>query len=237
MKKLAIITARGGSKRIPKKNIRKFLGKPIIAYSIEAAKNSKLFDEIMVSTDSEEIAKIATNYGANIPFMRSPKNSDDLATTADVILEVLQEYNKRKEYYEYCCCIYPTAPFITANKLIDAFNLLYETKLDSTIPVAKFSYPIWRSFKLENDRLMMNWPEHLNSRSQDLPVAYHDAGLFYFLDSEKFLKNKLLFTDNTAPLILAESEVQDLDTEEDWKIAEFKYAYLNNLIELKKINK
>lgn len=224
MSSIAIITARGGSKRIPKKNIRPFLGKPIIAYSIEATLNSGAFDEVMVSTDSQEIADIAIKYGAKVPFLRSEKNSDDYATTASVIEEVLLNYQKDGKEYDYVCCLYPTAPFITSERLIEARRLLEQEGIDSVAPVIPFSHPIQRSFRIDsNQKLMMNWPENVNTRSQDLAPAYHDAGQFYFLDVKKFLIQKKIFTDNVSPLIISELEAQDIDNEEDWQIAELKY--------------
>jgi pseudaminic acid cytidylyltransferase len=225
---LAIIPARGGSKRIPRKNIKDFLGKPIIAYSIEAAFESKLFDEVMVSTDDQEIVEVAKKYGAEVPFMRSKKNSDDLATTADVIEEVLLGYEKLGKYFDKTCCIYPTAPFISPERLNEAMRLLEDTDAGSVLPVTHFSYPILRSFKIEDSGLLkMNWPENMNVSSQDLALAYHDSGQFYCLDVKKFLVQKKLFTDNTLPIIIPESEVQDIDNEEDWKIAEIKYQFKN----------
>lgn len=224
MSNLAIITARGGSKRIPKKNIRPFLGKPIIAYSIEVALKSGIFDEVMVSTDSQEIADIAVKYGSKVPFFRSAKNSDDHSTTADVIEEVLLEYEKKGKGYDYVCCIYPTAPFVSAEKISESMKLLVSSKADSVLPVTNFSYPILRSLKIDNEgRLKMNWPENLNIRSQDLTPAYHDCGQFYCLNVKEFLVQKKLFMDNTLPIIISELEVQDIDNEEDWKIAEMKY--------------
>jgi len=225
-KTLAIITARGGSKRIPRKNIKDFIGKPIIAYSIEASIKSDLFEEVMVSTDDYEIAEVARKYGARVPFMRSAKNSDDFATNADVLLEVLEEYGKIGRNFDYACCLYPTAPFITPQKLQQAFKLLVENQADSVFPVVAFSYPIWRSLKIENGRLMMNFPENLNKRSQDLPVAYHDAGQFYFFQVEKFLTKKKIFSDFSLPLHVSELEMQDIDNEVDWKLAELKYRLL-----------
>ena len=224
---IAIITARGGSKRIPGKNIKDFNGKPIIAYSIEAAISANCFQEVMVSTDDEEIASVAKQYGAKIPFFRSKENSDDFSTTYDVLEEVLNEYENRGRKYDYCCCTYPTAPFITPQKIKKAFDLLLSTDADAVIPVSSYSYPIWRSLKIENNRLKMNWPEHLTTRSQDLPKAYHDCGQFYFFKCNEILKKKSLFTDNTLPMIIAESEVQDIDNEEDWKMAEHKYSFIN----------
>ena len=225
---LAIIPARGGSKRIPRKNIKDFLGKPIIAYSIETAIDSNLFDEVMVSTDDKEIAEVAKKYSASVPFMRSKKNSDDNATTADVIEEVLSEYQKQNKEYDYVCCIYATAPFITRERLIIATEMLENSEADSVLPITRFGFPIQRSFKVENDGLLkMFWPENVDVRSQDLETAYHDSGQFYFLRVDKFLSQKKIFTEKTLPIIVSEKEVQDIDTEEDWKIAEIKYKMLN----------
>jgi len=228
MSSIAIITARGGSKRIPKKNIRSFLGKPIIAYSIETALSSGIFDEVMVSTDSQEIADVAVKYGAKVPFLRSAKNSDDHSSTADVVEEVLLEYKKQGKEFDSVCCIYPTAPFITSERLQESMKLLKDVSADSIVPVTSFSYPIWRSFKIDSDgRIKMNWPENMNSRSQDLPPAYHDCGQFYCLNAPEFLTQKKLFMDKTFPIIVSELEVQDIDNEEDWKMAELKYGIVN----------
>jgi len=223
MKTIAIITARGGSKRIPRKNIKSFMGKPIMAYSIEAAINSNVFDEVMASTDDDEIATIAKQYGAIVPFMRSPKTSDDYTTTAEVIKEVLEEYKKMGKNFDLACCIYPTAPFITAEKLSSAFQLLSNSDADSVLPVTRFSFPIWRSFKMEGNKIFYNWPEFAPKRSQDLSPAFHDCGQFYFLNVERFMQTPKLVTNNTIGIEMPESEVQDIDTEEDWKIAEIKY--------------
>jgi len=226
MSAVAIITARGGSKRIPLKNIKPFQGKPIIAYSIEAAISSGVFDEVMVSTDDPRIANVAKENGAVVPFMRSKDTSDDLSTTADVLSEVIKNYNDNGKKFMYACCMYPTAPFITKGKLINAFELLIKSEADSVIPVTKFSFPIWRSFKMEGNKISYNWPEFAPKRSQDLPLAYHDCGQFYFFRCNEFLKTGKLVTDNTIGLEVPESEVQDIDNEEDWKIAEIKYWFL-----------
>jgi N-acylneuraminate cytidylyltransferase len=226
MKTVAIITARGGSKRIPRKNIKPFVGKPIIAYSIEAACQAGIFDEVMVSTDDEEIAAVARQYGASVPFMRSEKTSDDYATTADVINEVVSAYRQKGEEFTYACCIYPTAPFVTAEKLQKSFRLLTESGADSVLPITRFSFPIWRSFKKEGDKVSYNWPEHSLKRSQDLPPAFHDCGQFYFLHLPVFIASPKLVTDNTIGFEVPESEVQDIDNEEDWKIAEIKFGFL-----------
>lgn len=223
---IAIITARGGSKRIPRKNIKDFLGKPIIAYSIAAALEAGCFNEVMVSTDDLEIAHVAREAGANVPFLRSAETSNDFATTADVLLEVLDEYRQRGVIFDQACCIYPTAPFVTAERLRQAYDLLLQSAADTAVPVVRFSFPIQRALGIENNRLKALWPEHLNSRSQDLTPAYHDSGQFYFFKTGRFLETRELLGSNTVPIELPESEVQDIDTEEDWKIAEMKYGML-----------
>jgi len=229
MKKVAIITARGGSKRIPRKNIKDFLGKPIIAYSIEAALESELFDEVMVSTDDEEIASIASKYGAKIPFLRSKKNADDFASTVDVIIEVLQAYEEKGIEYDYGCCIYPTAPFINETLLNETFDFLIEYNYDTTFPVIKFSFPIQRALKLNNDyKISPCHPEHVNSRSQDLEFAYHDAGQFYWFNTNSIITKKKLWTENCGGKIISEMDVHDIDNPEDWEIAEFKYKMIND---------
>lgn len=226
---IAIITARGGSKRIPRKNIKNFLGKPIIKYSLDAAKESGCFDEIMVSTDDDEIASIAIEMGARVPFMRSENTSNDFATTAEVINEVLSNYEAIGCRYKYCCCIYPTAPFLTGKKINAAYKIIEETDADSVIPVVRYSSPIQRSFGIEKGLLKMNWPEYTKTRSQDLEPAYYDSGQFYFLKVEAFLNTQSLFTNNTVPLIVSEHEVQDIDNLSDWKSAETKFKMLNNI--------
>lgn len=189
---------------------------------------SQLFDEVMVSTDDLEIAEIAKKYGAKIPFMRSKENADDFATTADVLLEVLDEYKKLGNEFDFLCCIYPTAPFVNPKKLKDSFNLLYNNNADSVIPVVKYSYPIQRSFRTkEENKLEYIWPENINKRSQDLEIAYHDAGQFYWSHIESFYKNKSLLNGNSFAVILSEMEVQDIDNANDWRIAEIKYELLN----------
>lgn len=223
MKRLAIVTARGGSKRIPRKNVKPFLGKPILAWSIEAALGSGLFDEVMISTDDDEIAEIAQSYGATFPFRRSAASSDDYATTADVLLEVITCYRDRGVKWQEACCLYPTAPFVTPEKLRTARARLVETGADVVLPVARFGAPIWRSFRMEAGRLRYIWPEHSPKRSQDLPPAYHDAGQFYFFRPEALLRTGQLVTDNAVGIEVPELEVQDIDTEEDWKLAELKF--------------
>jgi len=229
MKKIAIILARGGSKRIPRKNIKEFLGKPIIAYSIEAAISSGVFDEVMVSTDDVEIAEIAKKYGAKVPFFRSPEMSNDMAMTAPVLIEVLNEYKKLSQDFAYCACIYPCAPFINSQRLKEGMDLLVESDVDSVLPIVKFSYPPQRCLVIKDEKVQMLHPENYNVRSQDLEPYYHDVGQFYYLKSSSLIKEEKLYCENTLPIILPESEVQDIDTEEDWKIAEMKYRILKNV--------
>lgn len=227
-KNLCIIPARGGSKRIPRKNIKNFMGKPIIAYSIEAAVNSGLFEEVMVSTEDQEIAEIARKYGADVPFMRSKKSADDFATTVDVLLEVLNEYEILGKKFDNICCIYPTAPFVTETKLAEAFEKLLNDSFDAVFPVIEFSYPIQRSLKIRNNKLEFFFPEFKDSRSQDLEKAYHDAGQFYLIRTNHLLMNKSIISNNTGSINITELEAQDIDTETDWKIAEIKYELIQN---------
>ena len=223
-KSLAVITARGGSKRIPKKNIKEFCGKPIIQYSIEAAMESGVFDEVMVSTDDEEIRKVSEACGGNVPFLRSQETANDMAMTHEVILEVLEEYKKRGQEFEYVCCIYPTAPFITPAKLRESMEKLTQTGAEGVIPVVPYSFPPQRCFVLREGRVQFRWPENRLVRSQDLEKWYHDCGQFYFLSVPAFLEQKKLIPEHTVPVIMSELEVQDIDNYEDWKIAEMKYS-------------
>ena len=225
-KAIAIITARGGSKRIPKKNIKEFCGKPIIAYSIRAALDSGIFDEVMVSTDSEEIAEIARAYGAKVPFMRSAKTSDDFATTADVLMEVLERYQELGRTFEVMSCIYPTAPFVTPQKLQSAYDTLTKEHAVMAMPVVAFSYPPQRSYILQGNMLEMKWKENYNKRSQDLEKMYHDAGQFYMYQVEAFIRLKGQMTESIVPVIVDEMDVQDIDNESDWKLAELKYQMI-----------
>lgn len=226
MRTIAIITARGGSKRIPRKNIREFCGKPILAYSVEAAVASGVFDHVMVSTDDGEIADIARKYGAEVPFLRSEKTANDYASTSDVLMEVLEEYEKRDEQFDIGCCIYPTAPFVTGEKLKNAVEKLGESDADSLIPVTTFSYPPQRAMIMEEGRLVFRHPEYLDSRSQDLQPHYHDAGQFYVFRTEAFRRTKKIMSGNILPLVVSELEVQDIDNLTDWKIAEMKYRLM-----------
>lgn len=233
MKNLAIITARGGSKRIPHKNIKIFCGKPIIAYSIQAALESKLFDEVMVSTDDERIASIAKEYGANVPFMRSEENANDFATTRDVLDEVMKTYKNQGKTFDYMCCIYPTAPFVTVKKLQEAFSLLRSAKTEQVVPVVKFSFPPQRCYVIDaENNLRYKWPENQPKRSQDLEPFYHDAGQFYFYDANVFYQHKNTVELITKALVLPDLEVQDIDNEEDWAIAEMKYQLMTKKAKL-----
>ena len=222
---VAIITARGGSKRIPRKNIKEFLGKPILVYSIEAALQSGVFDEVMVSTEDDEIAEIARKAGAVVPFRRSEKNADDHSTTYDVLKEVLDTYVESGKKFTYACCIYPTAPFVTKEKLIDAMNILKDQKADTVYPVVRFSFPPQRAVvKDELGYMKFIQPEYALTRSQDLEPYYHDAGQFYVFNVDEFYKQGKLIMDHTIGIESDEMEVQDIDNLEDWKIAEVKYS-------------
>jgi N-acylneuraminate cytidylyltransferase len=226
MANVAIITARGGSKRIPRKNIKLFRGKPMIAYSIETALNSGLFDMVMVSTDDSEIVEISKQLGAEVPFIRSKQTADDFTGTADVMIEVINDLQKTGKQFDNACCIYPTAPFITKQILDESYKLLIDKKFDSVFPVCAFSYPIQRALQINDSKTSMIWEENINKRSQDLPARYHDAGQFYWTNIQEFLKAKKLFTANSGSIILDELQVQDIDNETDWKLAELKHSLL-----------
>ena len=226
MATLAIITARGGSKRIPKKNIKEFCGKPMLAYTIEAALESDIFDEVMVSTDSDEIAEVARQYGAAVPFMRGEATSNDFATTADVLLEVLDRYAREGKTFEQFACLYPTAPFLTGERLKDAWEVFIASGAATLIPVVKFSFPPQRGLVIREGRAVFNTPEFAMCRSQDLEPIYHDCGQFYFLKTADFLEKKVVAGNDTAPYIMPEELVQDIDDQSDWNIAEMKYKIM-----------
>lgn len=224
MSAIAIITARGGSKRIPRKNIKSFCGNPIISYSIRAALDSRCFDEVMVSTDDLEIAHIAEIYGAHVPFMRSENASNDEATTADAIKDVLTMYiEKENQAFDTFCCIYPTAPFVTADKLQKGMKMLDEHNVDSVVPVVQFSFPPQRGFIIKNHVLQFQFPQYASARSQDLIPIYHDCGQFYICRTQAFMQSESLITEKTLPIIMPEEEVQDIDNISDWNIAEIKF--------------
>ncbi len=227
---IAIIPARIGSKRIPKKNIKPFHGKPIIAYSIQAAQETGLFSKIVVSTDSRELAEIAISYGAEVPFIRPAELSDDFTGTDAVILHALNWLIEHGEDTQYVCCIYATAPFIQPEYIRIGFELFKKANATSAFTVTTYPYPIYRSLKTnDNKRLEMIWPDYLNVRSQDLSEAYHDAGQFYWADVKKYLIEKKLFSRDAIPIVLPRYLVQDIDTSEDWQRAEVMYNALGLL--------
>lgn len=223
---VAIIPARGGSKRIPNKNIKSFAGQPIISYSIKAAQETNLFDRIIISTDSEEIAEVAECYGAEAPFIRPVKLADDFTDTAPVLIHALNWLHVNGFPTNYFCCIYATAPFISVKYLKKGLHLLMENNAATTFSVTTFPYPIFRALKIDDGHIKMFWPEHANSRSNDLPEAYHDAGQFYWGNTEKFMREKKLFSSNAVPIILPRYLAQDIDTPEDWETAEKMYSVL-----------
>ena len=223
---IAIITARGGSKRIPKKNIKEFFGKPMLSYAINACKNTGIFSEIMVSTDCGEIADVALNYGAQVPFMRSPKTADDFATTYDVLEEVLINYKKRDREFDCVCCVYPCVPFLSGHTLRDSYNQLIASGNDALQPVCKFPVPVEWAMKIEKGILVPNDRNAQLIRSQDLMPKYFDAGMFYMIKTVALLKEKSLVPTKTMAYIMDEREVQDIDNMEDWAIAELKYKLL-----------
>lgn len=226
MSKVAIITARGGSKRIPRKNIKNFCGKPIIAYSIEAALQSNVFDDVMVSTDDVEIADVARCYGASVPFMRSDAASDDYATTADVLREVLAGYEALGMAFDMMCCIYPTAPFIRPQELVEAWSII-EGGAPSVIPVTSFDFPPQRAFDLLPDgSVRYSYPQYATVRSQDLAPMVHDCGRFYMARTEPYLANDSFLMPGCRSLHIDPMLVQDIDTIEDWKLAEFKFRLM-----------
>ena len=228
-KNIVIIPARGGSKRIPKKNIKDFLGKPIIAYSIEMAINCKLFSRVIVSTDDEEIKDVVLKYGAEVPFIRPKNIADDFTGTHEVIGHAVEYLENTGETMDYVCCIYPTAPLIQKDDLIKGFKLIQTNKWNSVMAATNFSYPIFRSFKnLPNGGLKMIFPEHYNSRSQDLPEVYHDAGLFYWAKPKVWKKKPQWYNEKNSIVKIPNYRIQDIDTPDDWKKAEMIYQIINS---------
>lgn len=219
--RLAVIPARGGSKRIPHKNIKEFCGKPIIAWSIEAALNSGCFDRVIVSTDDAEIADVAREWGAEVPFMRPEELSDDYTGTVPVIRHAIEWFEERGLNFEYVCCIYATAPFVTAEDIQKGFEILTSTGSAYAFSVTSFGFPIQRAVRITTDgHLEMFYPEHMQTRSQDLEEVYHDAGQFYWGLSDAWKEEKILFSQEASPVILPRYRVQDIDTPEDWIRAE-----------------
>ena len=228
MSRVAIIPARGGSKRIPRKNIKPFLGRPIISYSIKAALESGCFDEVMVSTEDPEIAEVARLEGAQVPFFRSEKDSDDFAPLGDVIRSVLTTYQSQGKSIDVACCILATAPFVTPERLREGLTRMEASTADGLVGVVPFDYPIQRALRIRNGREEMFWPENHDQRSNDLEPAFHDAGQFYWLRTEPYLAGdgKLLLSDCLA-MELSPLEVQDIDSPDDWALAELKYRFLH----------
>lgn len=218
---VAIIPARSGSKRIPGKNIKEFRGKPIIAYSIEAANKTGLFERILISTDSNDIAEIAREYGAEAPFIRPADIADDLTGLDPVLLHTVNwliEHDCRPEYF---CCIFATAPLISREIIIEGYSVIRKHKASVSYPVTSFPHPIFRAFKInERFRLKKIWPEYFGIRTQDLPETYHDVGQFYWVDVEKYLREPHLNCSNVAPIIVPRYMAVDIDTSEDWDLAE-----------------
>jgi N-acylneuraminate cytidylyltransferase len=223
---IAIIPARGGSKRIPGKNIKPFLGKPIIAYAIECARETGLFDRIVVSTDSDEIMQVAREFGAETPFRRPDEIADDFATTA-AVLEHAVETLLADAPFTHFCCIYPTAVFMRGADLATGAEMIRREDATSVFPVTSFAAPIFRAFRLKEDgRVAFIWPEHRDTRSNDLPDAYHDAGQFYWLSVERFRREKVIYGPESIPIVLPRHRVHDIDTPEDWRAAELLYPLL-----------
>lgn len=219
--KIAVIPARGGSKRIPRKNIREFCGKPMIAWSIDAARAAKCFDEIIVSTDDEEIATVARDAGASVPFMRPAGLSDDHTPTVPVIAHAVRWMSEHGRQPGQVCCIYATAPFLQAEDIRRGLDILQQGNADYAISVTDYAFPIQRAVRINaTGELEMIQPEFLQVRSQDLEPAYHDAGQFYWGTPDAWLEERRMFAAGTRPVILPRSRVQDIDTPEDWDIAE-----------------
>lgn len=223
MKSVAIIPARGGSKRIPGKNIKDFLGRPMISYPIEAAIRSNCFSRIIVSTDDPEIARISEGFGAET-MTRSAENSGDFSTTADVLVETIENFGKAPLH---CCCIYPCSPMLTAEQLTKAFDKLTQGRYDTVVPVVPFDYPVDRRLKIDGDSIAFDLDTVSQKRSQDLTEFVHDAGTFYWFQTERFLSARTLFTGNTGFIMLSPLETQDIDTMADWKLAELKFRLKN----------
>jgi len=229
MRRIAIIPARSGSKRVPGKNIKEFCGKPIIAYSIEAALEAGIFDMVMVSTDGEHIADIAREYGAEVPFMRSAEAANDIAPDRVVQLEVLGEFKKRGLEFDEMIYIYPCAPFVTAERLKEAVKKYEETGATMVFPVVKLDTGFLRSYYIDDDgKLKEKFPEYYHYRTQDLPALYEDCGQFYVININEFM-DPVKARQNWVPLVISEEEAQDIDTLKDWEIAEQKYKTLHNL--------
>ena len=231
--KICIIPARGGSKRIPRKNIKYFLGKPIIAYSIQAAVESKCFDEVIVSTDDTEISEVAKSFGASVPFVRPEFLANDYVDTISVIKHAIEWFDNQNQLPSEVCCLYATAPFVTADSIKKSYDQMLHTQADYCFTVTSFAFPVQRAIKVTaENRLKMFYPENLKTRSQDLEDSYHDAGQFYWGKVESFRQQKPLFSKYATPYILPRYLVLDIDTPEDWKRAELMYQVLKKSGEL-----
>lgn len=225
--RIAIIPARGGSKRIPKKNIKQFCGKPMIAYSIDAAYKSNLFDRVIVSTDDESIEKLAQRYGVEV--IKRPKElADDFTPTIPVIAHAIQHINENLNNIVAVCCIYATAPFIQASYIKEAYEKLLSENADYAFPTTTFPFPIQRAVTIKDNKVEMFYPEHFNTRSQDLQEAYHDVGQFYWGTPEAWVKGTPIFSKNATSIVLPRYLVQDIDTIEDWQRAEIMHKVLHN---------
>jgi N-acylneuraminate cytidylyltransferase len=225
--RLCVIPARGGSKRIPHKNIKSFCGQAVIGYSIKAALESKCFDKVIVSTDNSEIAEVAKIFDAGVPFVRPQSLSDDFTSTMPVIKHAIEWFDEQNETPSEVCCLYATAPFVTSNAIQMSYDQMQQTQADYCFTVTSFAFPIQRAFKItEENRLEMFYPENLEKRSQDLEESYHDAGQFYWGKADSFRQNKTLFSKAASPYILPRYLVQDIDTPEDWRRAELMYQVL-----------
>jgi pseudaminic acid cytidylyltransferase len=228
--KLAIIPARGGSKRIRRKNIRNFAGKPIIAWSIEAAQKSGCFDRIIVSTDDSDIGHIARTFGAETPFARPAELSDDHTTTVPVVAHAIEWALQNGIPVTEACCIYATAPFIMASDIRSCWEILSRQNSDYVFPVTSYAYPIQRALKINKDgRIEMTSPELTDTRSQDLVAAYHDAGQFYWGRTDSWINRVPILSASAIPHVLPRYRVQDIDTEEDWRYAEIIFDLLGRL--------
>lgn len=226
--KLAVIPARGGSKRIPKKNIRSFGDQPMLAYSITAASQSGLFDKIIVSTDDEEIADVAKKYGADVPFMRPETLADDFTGTNAVVKHAIEWHQQHQENPEFVCCIYATAPFLQEKYLRRGYEQLLASNKAFAFSVTHYPFPVQRALRVnEDESVAALYPENRNTRSQDLEEIYHDAGQFYWGRAEAFLKDEVMFSSAALAVKLPPYLVQDIDTEDDWKRAELMYYAWN----------
>lgn len=228
--KLCVIPARGGSKRIPRKNIKEFFGKPIVAWSIDAALESKCFDKVIVSTDDEEIGEVCRQYGAEVPFFRPSELADDKAETGPVIYHAIEWYKRNNWVPEFVCCLYPAAPFVTAGSLREGLAELLRAGTDYVFPVVTFTYPIQRAIRIHSTgSIEMIQPEMIRTRSQDLEEAYHDAGQYYWGKTSAWLERKTTFDSDSAVIIVPRYNAQDIDTLEDWEQAELMFKALDNL--------